>query len=106
MLTELKFEDGNVRFKLANNVNFSVITGERRRETNVRLASLFNGKAPLLVPPGMVEVALTNEADDWFDTGGRIEEWESSRVPNTADLPIYHVTEQQVLDYINKVGVK
>lgn len=101
MLTELKFEDGNVRFRLANEVNISIITPERRRLSNEALGLPTSRMA---VPPGMVEVAMTNDNDTWFDEGGRIEEWEEFR--SSQDLPLYIVTEQQVLDYINKVGVK
>lgn len=119
MLTELKFEDnGKARIDLVDGTTMSVITPERRRKVDAGLDPLLNAVASLLglpdesdprpIPDHLVEVCFVHPVESRHLPEVLVLEWQNNmKDPKySGGWTIYHVTEQQVLDYANKVGVK
>lgn len=124
MLTKLEYnDDGKVHIDLVDGTTMSVITPERRRAVDEQLAQVDELFAMLAnavggvptpapggkpIPDGLVEVAFVHPVRPEHLPEVLVPEWQDNlKGPEfSGDWTIYHVTEQQVLDYANKVGVK
>lgn len=121
MLTELDLnEDGKTRINLVDGTTMSVITPQRRRAVDeqlvnpmeylmIQLGVLPETYAdPMPIPDHLVEVCFVHPDRPEHLPEVLVPEWQDNlKDPAfSGTWTIYHVTEQQVLDYANKVGVK
>lgn len=114
MLTKLNFDDsGKIRIDLIDGTTMSVITPERRAYVDSGLDQFLNNMATLLglsdesmpIPDGKLEVAFVHPEEPRPLPEVMVAEWQDDlKVSGTWTL--YYVTEEQILDYANKVGVK
>ncbi len=120
MLTQLDMtEDGKTRINLVDGTTMSVITPQRRRAVNEQIDPLANLMIalgiipetytdPTPIPDHLVEVCFVHPDKPEHLPEVLVPEWQDNlKDPAfSGTWTIYHVTEQQVLDYANKVGVK
>lgn len=118
MLESLCWHEGRAVVHLQDNTTLSIITPEASRKSTQEtiLTWALSGKPlPLGLdgmtdpPDGKFEVAFLDWEHHVPMDGVIVGEWENDVHPAHRDIPgwsIYWVTDQQISDYIDKVGVK
>lgn len=116
MLEYLVWEDGRALVHLKDNTTMSIITPEASRiSTQLMLVAwVDSGRAipntdNFDPPDGKYEVAFLDWEHRAPMDGVIVGEWEKDVHPAHRDIPgwsLYWVTEEQIADYIEKVGVK
>jgi len=102
MLEKIEYdENGKARFLISEVLAMSVITANRRRSID----EAFTGEARP-IPDGYVEVAFVHPDKALHYPEFKVDEWaEYQKGPEYAGKwTLYHVTEQQVLDFVNGLG--
>lgn len=102
MLEKIEFdENGKARFLISEVLCMSVITADRRRFVDKMWTS---EERP--IPDGYVEVAFVHPNKRVHYPEFKVDEWAEYQkdAEFAGKWTLYHVTEQQVLDYVNSLG--
>lgn len=103
MLEKIEYdENGKARFLISEVLAMSVITADRRKEVD----QIFLGVEERPIPEGYVEVAFVHPEKAIHYPEFKVDEWADHQKDEkyAGKWTLYHVTEQQVLDYVNSLG--
>lgn len=102
MLEKIEYnEDGKARFLISEVLAMSVINADRRKKVD----QIFLGEERP-IPEGYVEVAFVHPDRPVHYPEYKVDEWADHQKDKeyAGTWTLYHVTEQQVLDYVNSLG--